>query len=172
MIRFREINLDDAEFLSIFVSQLDSQSEYLLFEPGERKNSIQTTQSYLSKIASNEKSAVFIAENTKAEIVGFVCGEVIQLKRVAHTMKVNIGVLKACRGSGVGKTLGGMILEHAEEVGIERIEATVIKENTISLNLFQKLGFEIEGIKKCSIKIADNFHDKYLLAKLYISNKS
>src|SRR5438477_557902 len=61
------------------------------------------------------------------------------------------------------------LLTHAKRTGIERVEATVINHNHKSLNLCKKLGFKIEGIKRCSIKIGDKFHDEYLLSMMMSS---
>lgn len=168
MINFktRKATINDAEHLTKFIIQLDNESDYLLFGPGERNIDIEVTKSYLKKINDNERSSVLIAENDNLEIIGFICGETLNLKRAVHVMKANIGVLKDARGTKVARELAIKFIKTAKNSGILRIEVTVIKENKLSLNLCKKFGFEIEGLKKSSIKIGDKYHDEYLLAKL------
>lgn len=167
MVNLRKADINDAEALSIFVANLDNESEYLLYDPGERNVDINIIKSYLLKIIQNDKSIVYVAVNEHNQIIGFACGEVPHLKRVSHVMKGNMGVLKNYHGDGIGRMLGKVMLEHAEKVGIKRIELTIVKNNKISFNLSKKFGFELEGIKRCSIKIGDKLYDEYILSKIF-----
>ncbi|EKD72169.1 MAG: GCN5-related N-acetyltransferase [uncultured bacterium] len=166
MIKIHQANMSDAESLSDFIKKLDTESCYLLYDSGERKNDVNTIKSYLSRIDQDGKSIVFIAENEHKEIIGFICGEVPHLKRLAHLMKCNIGILKKYHGAGIGSGLLEKLITYAKETNIIRLEATVIKQNTQSVSLCERFGFNIEGIKIHSIKINDELHDEYLLAKL------
>ena len=168
MINIRQIDMRDAESLSDFIKQLDMESYYLLYDPGERKNDVNAIQSYLLRIDQDGKSVVFIAENEHKEIIGFICGEVPHLKRLSHLMKCNIGVLKKYHGAGVGSGLLEKLITYAKETNIVRLEATVIKQNTQSVSLCERFGFNIEGIKIHSIKINNELHDEYLLAKMFV----
>lgn len=165
-VNIRKATLEDAKSLGIFVTALDNESEYLLFEQGERSVNTETARQYLAKIESNKKSAVFIAENEECEIVGFVCGETSHLKRISHVMKINMGILKNYRKSAISRELLHALLDYAAIVGILRAEATVIKNNIISLNLCKKFGFNVEGIKKSALKIKDSLYDEYFLSLL------
>lgn len=165
MLTIREATMADAELLSKFMSQLDYESDYLLYHPGERDDAIQIVTQYLTRLTNNEKSMIYVAENQENNIVATICGESSAYQRIAHVMKVNIAALKAYRRTGIGRKLSYQLLAHAIKRGIHRVEVTVIKENKISLNLCQRMGFELEGIKKQSIKIGDRYHDEYLLAR-------
>lgn len=169
MITTRRAILEDAISLSKFIYNLGIESQYLLYDVGERNCDESLTKSYLIKMNKDDKSAVYIALDADNNIIGFICGEVSHLNRISHVMKANIGVLKNCHGLGVGKILAEKLLTHALSVGILRIEATVIKSNKISFNLCKKFGFEVEGIRRGSIKIGDDLHDEYLMSKLVIA---
>ncbi len=166
MINIRQANMDDAYKLSLFIKKLDLENKYLLYEQNERKNDIFATKLYLEKMQNNPKNIIFIAENEYQEIIGFACGEVSFLKKLSHVMKGNIGILKKYHGRNTGRLLAEKTLLYAKKMGIVRIEATIIRENVISLNLSKKFGFKIEGIKHSSIKIGQRFHDEYLVAKI------
>lgn len=166
MTTIRKIVLTDVNKLLEFVFQLDNESDYLLYEPDERKTYLNITKNLFTRIINNKKSAIFIAEDDKLNIVGFICGEVSNLKRISHVMRVNIGVLKKYRRVGVAKKLAEALILYATNLGISRAEVTVIKNNQISLDLCKMFGFEIEGIKKSSLKIGDKYYDEYCLAKI------
>lgn len=71
-----------------------------------------------------------------------------------------------------GKGLGFQVLEHikndAKSRGFMRIELTVDTENSPAINLYRKVGFEIEGKLKNNYRLAStgNYYDEYLMALL------
>lgn len=162
----RKADIKDAPALTEFVIQLDNESKYLLFGPGERHIDINSTLNYIQKINNNVCSFINIAEDKNKKIIGFLCGEASGLQRISHILKINIGVLKNARGTRVARELAITSLENAKRSGVLRIEATIIKENKLSLNMCRKFGFEVEGLKKSSIKIGNKFYDEFLLGKL------
>lgn len=166
MITIREATQDDARSLSHFIKNLDKESQFLLYNPGERNDDVGLIKAYLDKSNQRTRSIMFISVNDSHDIVGFICGESSNLQRLSHVMKVNIGVLKKYRKYGLGRQLTATILSHAKQVGITRVEATIINANKPSLNLCKKFGFEIEGIKRKSIKISDHYFNEYLMSKL------
>ncbi|WP_277674608.1 GNAT family N-acetyltransferase, partial [Piscibacillus halophilus] len=56
--------------------------------------------------------------------------------------------------------------EWAIKVQLHRLELTVIVENKAAVNLYKKMGFEIEGVKKDSLKLGERYVDEYYMAKL------
>ena len=69
-----------------------------------------------------------------------------------------------------GKGLGTKILLHIKNEslinGIKRLELTVDLQNESAINLYKKVGFEIEGIVRMSYKIipSDKYFDEYLMS--------
>jgi L-amino acid N-acyltransferase YncA len=181
MITIRKACLSDAAALSLFVKKLDAENEYLLYSHGERKNDVSVVERYLQRMEKNKKSVVLLAEALLAKewagelsarkmgnrlIVGFICGEVSDLQRRSHVMSINVGVLKNKQGLGLGRKLAVALIEHAKRCDIQRLEATVIANNVMSLNLCKKFGCVIEGVKKGSIRIGGELLDEYVVAKM------
>ena len=162
-ITIRTTSIDDAEALAIFLTELDNETELMLFNPGERKIEIKNLQPFLQKLEM-QRSIMLIAINEQHQICGFVFGEVPSLQRTQHVIRINMGVLKAYRHTRVTYRLTQSFRQHAIELGIKRGEATIIRENKASLAMCEKLGFVIEGIKKGSIKINDHYFDEICLA--------
>lgn len=164
MIEIRQATINDAARLSTFLTQLDCESEYLLYNPDERRIDTHSTKQYLTKICNSDKSAVFLALNNDGAIAAFIAGETPPFQRTSHTMKLVVGALKSHRGTGVGRMLSHALLEHAKKMRIIRLEAGVIIQNKLSLNLCKRMGMQIEGIKRHAMKIMDKYHDEYMLS--------
>ena len=167
-ICIRQAEPTDAPLLVRFMQQLYNESEYLLYDSEEWHHNIEVVKKHLTRMEEGQ-SVIFIAERLSNEIVGFVGGTVSPLKRLAHVMHVNIGVLNHYQGIGLGGKLSARLNLYAHEAGIERIEAMVIQENKYSLNLCKKFGFSVEGIKKRAIKINNANYDVVLLS-LFLSS--
>jgi len=61
---------------------------------------------------------------------------------------------------GLGRTMTDRLLQLAKEEKMHRIELTVVKDNTIAIRLYQKLGFQIEGVSKDAFYGKDDeYHD-------------
>lgn len=171
-IRIREALIHDAPKLSEFIKLLDSENDYLLYDKNERKNDLATSENYLSRMNRTPPSIVFIAMNIENDVVGFVCGEVNQLRRFSHVMKANIGILKKYYNTGLGRLMSNVVIEHAKKHLIVRLEVSVISKNKISLNLCKKLGLEVDGVKKSAIKINNSFYDEILLSKILLDSEN
>lgn len=71
-----------------------------------------------------------------------------------------------------GQGLGFQILEHikkeAQSRNKRRVELTVDTENAIAINLYRKVGFEIEGKLKNNYRLSSTgkYYDEYLMALL------
>lgn len=83
---------------------------------------------------------------------------------ISHCGTLGMGVLSAYRGQGVGEQLLCTKLNKAKTFGIERVELAVRADNQRAYNLYRKLGFVEEGVKRRSVKIDGVYHDRILMA--------
>ncbi len=71
------------------------------------------------------------------------------------------------RNHGIGTEAIELICDYGfTTLGLRQIFANVIEENSVSLHLFKKLGFEEVGVKKDWIFINDRFKNEILLQKI------
>jgi hypothetical protein len=59
----REIKPDDAEKLINLIKQVESESQYMLFEPGERKMSSSEKKNRIEIMRKSDNSTIFVAED-------------------------------------------------------------------------------------------------------------
>ncbi len=76
------------------------------------------------------------------------------------------GVLKEYRGQGIGTKLFNEVEKWALENDIIRLDLTVVTENEAAIALYEKLGFEKEGIKRASFYLEGRVLDQYYMGKL------
>ena len=62
--------------------------------------------------------------------------------------EVSVYVSASCQGQGIGYALLNELIHESEENEIWTLQAGIFPENQVSLDLHQKLGFELVGRRK------------------------
>ena len=93
------------------------------------------------------------------EVVGWC--NIVQMKQEGfrHNAKLGMGVLRAYRRLGWGERLARKAIEWAEGTHIERITLKVFASNLAAISLYEKLGFEVEGVSRKARKIDGRYDD-------------
>jgi RimJ/RimL family protein N-acetyltransferase len=86
-------------------------------------------------------------------------------RRIRHVVSINIAILQACTGQGLGGKLFGAMEEWARQCGIVRLDLSVMVNNIPAQKLYQKLGFVREGIKRGSMFVDGEYTDEYYMCK-------
>ena len=71
-----------------------------------------------------------------------------------------MGLLPEYRGKGLGRKLAERAISDARARGIERIELEVFASNTRAIQLYEKLGFAHEGVKRKGRKLDGAYEDR------------
>src|SRR6266478_314634 len=71
----------------------------------------------------------------------------------AHVGVLGMGLLPQFRRQGVGTRLIRPTLVMARDFGFSRIELTVRENNTGAIELYKKVGFEMEGRRRNAIRV-------------------
>lgn len=160
----RPIEVKDAESFLALNKKID-ESNFMLFEPGERKTTPEQQRQAIERILSDKSSVFYVAESEE-KLVGFIAAIGSHLKRKRHSAYLVLGVLEEYQGQGIASKLFNQIFEWAKEVEITRLELTVIKDNMKAFNLYRKMGFVLEGEKVHSLMIDGQPINEYYLYKL------
>ena len=93
-------------------------------------------------------------------------GDVIPKPRPvhAHSGVLGMGLLPAFRGKGHGAALIGATLTEAYRQGLVRIELTVHADNARAIRLYERIGFEKEGVLKDAVRLDGHYKDMFLMA--------
>ena len=163
-MKYRKLSKIDAERFWEMMNQLDYETKYMLYEPGERTKNIPRIESLIQNSVEGE-DFLLVAEADN-RIVGYISAEKGGLNRIAHTAYIVVGILKDYRGKGIGTEFFKRLDIWAEEKKITRLELTVICENEVAKHLYENNGFEIEGIKRKSVLVDGNYLDEFYMAKI------
>ena len=160
----RQIQHGDAEQLLSLKLQLDSETQFMLLEPGERKTSLKDEQHSIDTILA-KGSMIFVAEHDE-QLIGYLGATTYTLRRVRHEVTIVIGILCAFTHQGIGTALFTTMEEWARKKRFHRLELTVITENVAGIALYKKRGFEIEGTRRDAYIINNRYVDEFMMAKL------
>lgn len=143
----RSAKVIDAQELSELRVQIDGETENLDREKGEGFIDASGFEKLIKSDTENNTNLFLVAE-VNDRIVGFSRCEGNQLKRFSHKIEFGVCVLKESWGHGIGKNLLKESISWADTNNIKKITLNVLETNDKAIKLYQKLGFEIEGILK------------------------
>jgi RimJ/RimL family protein N-acetyltransferase len=163
----REAAPDDAKELIIYMLRLlgepgihliGEQDEFTMTPEGERK--------LITELALTDNATMQVAV-AGGRIVGVITcrGDIRRAKQ--HAGVIGISVAQEWRDQGVGSALMDEMIRWAKGTGIvTRLELLVFSENQRAVHVYEKAGFQIEGIKRRAIFKNGKYHDEYFMALL------
>lgn len=87
--------------------------------------------------------------------------------RRRHVGQIGMAVRDDWQGRGVGTALMGAALDLADNwLNLRRIELDVYTENAVAIRLYERFGFEREGVGRQFAFRNGSFTDVYLMARL------
>jgi RimJ/RimL family protein N-acetyltransferase len=98
-------------------------------------------------------------------IVGCITGTKKTHPQLSHSCEFGVGVIEEYRGIGIGKKLIEKIEEWAWKT-CERIELSVFSNNHDAIQLYSKMGYDIEGRKRGGVYIDKMYYDIIEMAKI------
>lgn len=161
----RKIRVSDSENFTILTQKVESSSNFMLWEAGERTVHIEEQRKRIESLGKSQNSTILVVEKGN-ELIGYLIAVGGNAKRKRHSVYLVIGILEEYRGQGIGTKLFREIERWACEQKIHRLELTVVTQNKAGLSLYKKMGFEIEGTKRDSLFIDGKYVDEYYMSKL------
>ena len=125
--------------------------------------SLEQTQRWLESHGTNTLS---IVAEIDGQIVGLAGLHRFDGRR-AHAAFLGMGVHDDFAGRGIGKALLAALIDAADNwLNIKRIELTVFTDNTPAIRLYEKFGFETEGVLKANAFKDGRYADAFAMARV------
>lgn len=159
----RSLAEPDAAAYVRFLRDLDAETAFLMWEPGERV--LTEADVHLRIEMDPALRATWIAVEDGA-IVGFLVGIRGGARRISHRADFTMGVLERAAGRGAGQALLGAFEAWARTHGVRRLELTVMAHNDRAIRLYERVGFVREGIKRQAIVVGGRAVDEVVMGKL------
>lgn len=155
----RAIRLSDAEAVTALMN-LPGYRAGTLRPPFQR---IEDVRRRLENLTGDSLNLVAVLDD---EIVGNASMTRCTGRRL-HAAGIGMGVHDDYSGRGVGTALLGALVDSADNwLGIKRLELTVYIDNAPALRLYEKFGFEREGLLRSYGLRAGSYVDAYTMARL------
>ncbi|HSQ90298.1 GNAT family protein [Romboutsia sp.] len=158
---------EDAKAMIEYLNIIGGESDFITFGANEFTLSIEAEQQYIEKTNSMEncKNVLTIIND---EIVGIASISSMQKERMKHNGTLGISFRKKYWGIGLGNEVMSCLIEWAKSNGItKKISLLVREDNERGIKLYEKFGFEREGLLKKDICVHGVYHNTITMG-LYI----
>ena len=140
--------------------------ENILGIPSER---IKRTEDYILNMDNNTHQfvAIIVDELGSEKVIGTAGLNVFANNRLRHSASIGIMVHRDYQGNGIGRKLMETLLDVSDNwLMLVRVELSVFIDNQKAIELYKKLGFEIEGTKRKAGIRGGQYIDEYIMARL------
>jgi RimJ/RimL family protein N-acetyltransferase len=164
-MKIRTIQESDAEKFLELKQTLDNETHFMAYELGERCTSIEEQRSSIASVMASHARTILVAEEG-GNLIGFLAAVGEGLRRARRRVSIIVGIRQSHVRQGIGQKLFEEIERWASANAIRRLELTVMTHNAGALALYRKVGFTIEGTRKDSLFVDEQFVDEYAMTKL------
>jgi putative acetyltransferase len=140
--------------------------ENILGIPSER---VKRNEDYIAGLDGNSHQFVAVLQESSGKelIIGTAGLTVFANPRLRHSASVGIMVHKDYQNQGVGTQLMNAILDVADNwLMLVRVELTVFADNVRAIHVYEKLGFEKEGIRRKAAIRNGEYADELVMARI------
>jgi RimJ/RimL family protein N-acetyltransferase len=162
-VEIRPIRSSDAAAYVDLLDELDRETTFLLWEPGERSIELNELRHRLGSV--DHSSRVCIVAACDDRLVGFLVGHRGPARRTRHRADFTMAVLGGYRRRSIGTGLLHQLDVWAAENEISRLELTVMAHNHEARTLYERCGFLLEGVKRGAIRVAGEPIDECVMGK-------
>ena len=155
----------DAEGLVRLAEAVSAEPEGWLISTDGEWRSVGDERRYLKAVRRYPHAAVYVAEReSDRAIIGR-----LSLARDAHPASAHVadlGLMVAldARRQGVGRALLEAAVEWARGAGIRKLELHVFPWNEPAIQLYERFGFEREGLRRAHYRRGEEYVDAILMA--------
>lgn len=161
----RPIEIIDAKGINA-LRRMPGVFENILGIPSEREK---RNADYIMNLDSNSHQLVAITKTPDGEdiLIGTVGLDVYPNHRMRHSGSIGIVVHKDYQNIGVGTALMNAIIDIADNwLMLIRLELTVFEDNVGAIHLYEKFGFEKEGLKRLAGIRNGKYENEYMMARI------
>ncbi|MBS3957503.1 MAG: GNAT family N-acetyltransferase [Clostridiales bacterium] len=165
-MQIRAATLADAEVLRDYAVRLFAEGLPGIFKRPDP--TLEEERAFIRSrlVPDNSTLLVAVAEGGIVGLIEFVGGS---LEEERHADTFSLSVASSHRGHGIGTALVEALIAWAPTAGVSRIQAWAWANNPGSIALYERLGFEREGLCRHAIVSDGESVDVVLLARLLVA---
>lgn len=165
----REATPDDAEAVIAYMKRIAAEPHNGISysSPDEFTYTLEEERELISTSQQAENCVWILAVTPEDEIIG-VANATGGRRVLFHTVGVGITVAKAWRNQGIGTSMMQFIIDWCRlNPVVHRLELTVFTDNVRAIHVYEKLGFQHEGIRRGAYFKEGRFIDAHVMAILF-----
>jgi putative acetyltransferase len=160
----RPADPSDAEALTRLAEAVSAEPEAWLISTNGEWRSVGDERRYLKAVRRYPHAAVYVAERGDGAILGRLSLARDTHPASTHVADLGLMVAKDARRQGVGKALLETAVEWARASGVRKLELHVFPWNEPAIQLYERFGFEREGVRRGHYQRAEEDVDAILMA--------
>lgn len=161
-VDIRLLRLFEIPMFAKLRKDIEKESQHLIAKKGERKQNI--LYSLATILINRKRTHTFIAWD-KDKSVGYLSLVFAKFRKYRGNAYLVVALRTAYRGQGIGSRLMETAEAFAKKHGKRRIELEVFAKNKNAIELYEKLGYIVEGIKKNAVEDEDGYDDIIIMTK-------
>ncbi|ETT86639.1 GNAT family protein [Viridibacillus sp. FSL R5-0477] len=151
-VTIKEATRNDAQQMINFYNVVGGETDFLSFGKNEFNRDVEEYKKFIDSTSLEQNSIILIA-TLEDVIIGIASINSSQKDRTKHVGTLGIVVSEQLVGQGLGRILMEELINWATSNGVtKKISLVTREDNTFAIELYEKLGFEKEGLLK-----KDNF---------------
>jgi RimJ/RimL family protein N-acetyltransferase len=162
----RDLRQNDAAGFAQLLIQLSRETPFTL--PSEVENrALASTQPERTRALIEAPGQQVMVATHNAALIGFLAVSQGGFEKNRHACSLMTGVLRDYWRQGVASALLQRALRWVEQRGISRVELTVMESNAPAIGLYQKFGFQREGIKRNALIVDGAPVNEICMARIF-----
>lgn len=137
--------------------------ENYLEEDENSLNDVEEEKKEIKKI--KREGSLYAVIDIEGEIAGVLILRRGKLAMNNHIVTVRVWITEKYRGEGLGSTLMEYGIEWSLKAGVEKICLDVFSNNPRAIQMYEKFGFVVEGIRKRQYVIENKYVDEFFMSK-------
>ena len=158
-----------ASIITLMQATIAEPVNNLMSEPGEFTYTVEQERAFLAEQIIRPDWVGFVAtpNNAPRRVIGLVMATGKGRRAVRHRASIGLTVAHGWRGQGVGRALMEHVIAWARETGfITRLELEVLVRNESAVRLYERLGFQREGLHRHALLRNGEYLDDLSMALL------
>ncbi len=165
-VTVRTARLDDAAGLLKLMRALDVETPFMIYGKGERGLSVEDVRNLLMEAGLVRGLSMFVAQ-AGPELAGYALAVGGGLARTRHCVRISaLGVRRRWWRRGLGRAMLASVEQWARGMGARRLELETMAANDAAQNLYESMGFDLEGRRRRAFLVAGTWMDALLMGKL------
>lgn len=166
-VMIKEATKEDAQHMIDFYNIVGGETDFLSFGKNEFNQKVEAYEQFIESTRLEQNSIILLA-TINNEIISIASINSSQKNRIKHVGTLGIVISEQFTGQGLGRKMMEQLIQWATSNGVtSKISLVTREDNVLAIELYEKLGFEKEGLIKKDSLIDGNYYNTFVMGLLF-----